>query len=103
MTHRQAKADYYGYICELLLQALDQGALDDTLSTDDAERLVSFAESFGGLEGGKYVGNDRRGYLESPGAGRNAGVVDGPPPDLSAVLHSQMGTASRSSSVSARR
>ncbi|WP_216853186.1 FAD-dependent oxidoreductase [Phytoactinopolyspora halotolerans] len=91
VTHRQAKADYYGYISELLLQALDQGALDDTLSADDAERLASFAQSFGGLQGGRYVGNDRRGYTESPGAGHNAGVVDGPPPDLSTVLQSQMG------------
>ncbi|NDL57061.1 FAD-dependent oxidoreductase [Phytoactinopolyspora sp. XMNu-373] len=90
ITHRQAKADYYGYVSELLATAVDQGALDDVLSTDDAERLISFANSFGDLRGGKYVGSGRRGYTEAPGAGHTSGVFDEPPP-MSAVLHSQMG------------
>lgn len=90
VTQRQAKADVYGYVAELLAQAVDQGALDDVLSADDAERLVAFAQNHGGLSGGRYVGSGRRGYLEPPGAGHQAGVVDAPPP-MSAVLQSQFG------------
>ncbi|WP_203433971.1 flavin monoamine oxidase family protein [Jiangella asiatica] len=92
VTHRQAKADVYGYICELLAQAVDQGALDELLNAQDAERLVELASSLGGLSGGRYVGNNRRGYSEPRGAGDQPGVVAGPPPSMSAVLQSQLGT-----------
>jgi monoamine oxidase len=91
ITHRQAKADWYGYLSELLAKAVNQGALDDVLTAGDAERLVSFANSLGGLSGGRYVGNNRRGYTQPPGAGDQPGVVDGPPPPLSTVLQSQFG------------
>ena len=91
VTHRQAKADVYGYISELLAQAADQGALDDVLSPADADRVVAFAENFGGLSGGKYVGNGRRGYVDAPGAGHDAGVV-GTPPSMTAILQSQFGS-----------
>jgi monoamine oxidase len=91
VTHRQAKADWFGYISELLATAVDQGALDELLTADDAARLVSFANSLGGLSGGRYVGNNRRGYLEPPGAGDQPGVIDAPPPPLSTVLQSRMG------------
>ena len=91
VTHRQAKADWFGYISELLAKAVDQGALDEVLSASDAERVVAFAQSLGGLTGGRYVGNNRRGYLEPPGAGEQPGVVDGPPPPLSTVLQSRFG------------
>ncbi|WP_203416241.1 flavin monoamine oxidase family protein [Jiangella ureilytica] len=91
VTHRQAKADVYGYISELLAQAADQGALDDVLSPADADRVVAFAQNFGGLSGGKYVGNGRRGYVDAPGAGHDAGVV-GTPPSMTAILQSQFGS-----------
>ncbi|WP_053203162.1 flavin monoamine oxidase family protein [Jiangella muralis] len=91
VTHRQAKADVYGYISELLAQATNQGALDETLSTDDAERVIELANSLGGLTGGRYVGNSRRGYVDAPGAGHDAGVA-GTPPSMSAILQSRFGT-----------
>jgi monoamine oxidase len=90
ITHRQAKADYYGYISELLVKAVDEGALDSLLGPEDAQRLVSFASSFGDLQGGKYGGSGRRGYVEPPGAGHTAGTFDEPPP-LATVLQSQLG------------
>lgn len=89
VRHRVAKADWFGYTAELLAKAVDQGALDDVLSVEDAERLVSFASSFGGLSGGRYVGGSRRGYTTTPTT--EPGVVNGPPPDLSTVLRSRMG------------
>lgn len=91
VTHRQAKADWFGYISELLATAVDQGALDEMLTADDAERVVSFANSLGGLSGGRYVGNSRRGYREPRGAGDQPGEIDAPPPPLSTVLQSRMG------------
>lgn len=91
LTHRQAKADAYGYVAELLATAASRGALNDVLTATDVERLLSFATSFGGLTGGKYTGGNRRGYTTPPGAGDRPGVVAGPPPSMSAVLQNQLG------------
>jgi monoamine oxidase len=91
ITHRQAKADAYGYISEILATVANQGALDSLMSASDVEKLVAFANSFGGLSGGKYLGNNRRGYATPPGAGDQPGVVAGPPPSMSAVLQNQLG------------
>ena len=92
VTHRQAKADVYGYVSELLAAAVDQGALDDRLTGTDGQRLIELLNSLGGLTGGRYTGNNRRGYAVTPGAGNEPGTVAGPPPALSDILQSQFGT-----------
>lgn len=93
IRHRQAKANYFGYVSELLAKALDQNALDDGLSSSDTDRLLEFLRSFGGLnQQNLYAGNDRGGYEEDafPGAGTQAGT----PLDAierSALLQSRVG------------
>ena len=92
---RTAKADTYGYVSELLAKATDQGALDQTLTKDDKDRLLSFLQSFGAIgnkaNGYKYNGTSRRGYSVEPGAGDEAGTVLGPVPSMSDVLAGGLG------------
>ncbi len=42
IRHRTAKADYFGYVSELLAKATSQGALDADLRPEDAERMIEF-------------------------------------------------------------
>lgn len=92
IRHRTAKADYYGYISELLAKATDQGALDARLTAEDKERLIEFLRSFGDLkDGNAYAGGPRRGYSTLPGAGTEDGEPLAPPFALSNVLASGIG------------
>ncbi len=93
--YRTAKADYYGYVSELLAKAADQGALDALVTADDKARLLSFLQSFGAI-GGKtsgyaYTGTEHRGFVTDPGAGNDDGEILGPPPALSQVFASNLG------------
>jgi len=91
ITYRQAKADLYGYVSELLAKATQRGSLDDTLSGEDKERLAEFLRDFGDLSSdGRYLGSSRRGYVEEPGAGLEFGEV-GDPPSLSETVRSGIG------------
>jgi monoamine oxidase len=92
VRHRTAKADYYGYVSELLAKVTNQGALDAELTVEDRERLLEFLHSFGELtDVYDYEGGPRRGYAQRPEAGDQPGVPLGPPPTVSEVLQSQMG------------
>jgi monoamine oxidase len=91
VRRRTAKADYLGYVGELLTKAVDQGALDADLTTADKEALLEFLINFGALSPqGRYVGSDRRGYVTPPGAAQQAGVV-GEPFTLSDLLAASFG------------
>jgi monoamine oxidase len=91
MRRRVAKADYLGYVSELLAKAIDQRALDASVSAADREALLEFLISFGALDPrGRYVGSDRRGYVSPPGAAHQAGVV-GRPYTLSDLLAASFG------------
>jgi monoamine oxidase len=91
IRHRTAKADYLGYVSELLAKAISQQALDAELSGDDAVRMVDFLRGLGALgPNDKYIGGERRGYVIPPGAGLQAGTTE-PPPPLSDLLASQLG------------
>jgi monoamine oxidase len=91
VRRRVAKADFLGYVSELLAKAIDQRALDASLSTADQEALLEFLISFGALgPQGRYVGSDRRGYVTPPGAADQAGIV-GQPYTLSDLLAAGFG------------
>lgn len=95
VRYRTAKADTYGYVSELLAKATDQGALDQQLTADDKERLLSFLEGFGEI-GGKaqgfaYTGGANRGYTTWPGAAGTPGTVLGDVPSASEVFASGVG------------
>lgn len=74
IENRQLHYDTRGHVSELLSQCVQQGALDDELSTADKETLVEFLQDFGDLtSAGRYEGSDRAGYARFPGAGMNFG------------------------------
>ncbi|MFY1691486.1 flavin monoamine oxidase family protein [Plantactinospora sp. WMMB782] len=95
VRYRTARADVYGYVSELLAKATDQGALDDRLTAEDKQRLLSFLQSFGAIggrtSGWAYTGTGRRGYASYPGAGNDSGVPLGAPPPLADVFASNVG------------
>jgi monoamine oxidase len=97
IRHRQARADTYGYVSELLAKAVDQGALDAELTAADKEALIEFLLGFGFLEprefGFEYsFSGGRGGYVpgDEPGAGNQWGTPVDPAP-ISDVLASRLG------------
>src|SRR5262249_45498174 len=62
--------DTRGWIAELLAKSVNQGALDQNLTKEDRERLLSMLRSFGDLgDGYKYRGSERAGASRLAGAG----------------------------------
>ena len=59
---REARADFDGYIAELLSKALSQAELDQPMTKADRDRLVSYLRGLGALDDrGRYRGSSRRG------------------------------------------
>lgn len=64
-----------GVISELLAKAVNRKALDDVLTAEDAEKLLTLLKGYGELDGDySYRGGSRAGYAETPGAGAVAGT-----------------------------
>jgi monoamine oxidase len=63
---REARADFDGYIAELLTKALSQSQLDQPLTTEDRDKLLAYLRRLGALDQkGQYRGSSRRsGYTE---------------------------------------
>ncbi len=75
---RQAENDTRGYVSELLAKCVAKGALDQELSSEDRDRMLSFLRVYGPLDdAGKYVGSDRAGYLRTPRV-EDSGVLSQP-------------------------
>jgi monoamine oxidase len=75
---RKAENDTRGYVSELLAKCVSTGALDQELSSEDHDRMLSFLRIYGPLDdAGKYTGSDRAGFLRTPGVD-NAGVLSQP-------------------------
>jgi monoamine oxidase len=97
IRHRQARADTYGYVSEMLAKAVDQGALDAELTAADKEALIEFLTGFGFLAPREFgfdysFSGGRGGYVpgDEPGAGNQFGTPLDPAP-LSDVLASRLG------------
>jgi monoamine oxidase len=76
---RQVVNDTRGHVSELLAKSINQGALDQDLSKEDRDRMLSFLRVYGSLdEAGKYNGCDRAGYVKTAGAGDDVGVLSQP-------------------------
>ena len=79
IVNRRVVNDSRGYIAQLLAKAINKNALDDEISLDDKERLLSFVRSFGSLSADyQYSGSGRAGYAKSPGAGSEVGELSAP-------------------------
>lgn len=76
---RQVVNDTRGHVSELLSKSINQGALDQELSKEDRDRMLSFLRTYGSLDAaGKYNGSDRAGYVKTAGAGDDVGVLSQP-------------------------
>jgi monoamine oxidase len=76
---RQVVNDTRGHVSELLSKSIHQGALDQEISKEDRDRMLSFLRVYGALdEAGKYNGCDRAGYVKTAGAGDETGVLSQP-------------------------
>jgi monoamine oxidase len=59
---REARADFDGYIAELLSKSLSQAALDQPLTAEDRDRVLAYLRNLGALDAtGQYRGWERRG------------------------------------------
>ena len=59
---REARADFDGYIAELLSKALSQSQLDQPLTAEDRDRLLTYLRRLGALDQQRqYRGSSRRG------------------------------------------
>ena len=90
---RQAINDMRGEISELLGKAINRGALDQELSTDDKKRMLAFLQQYGDLSPDLlYKGSTRAGYKALPGPAGQSGVKRDPLP-LGVLLDADMWTA----------
>ena len=64
VTGRELHASQRGYIAELLAKAVNRGALDQELTTDDKGNLLTMLEDFGGINSADptYTGSGSAGY-----------------------------------------
>jgi len=62
--------DMRGYISELLAKCVNKKALNEDLSADDQEKLLAFLRTYGDLGANdKFIGSERSGLSQWPGAG----------------------------------
>jgi monoamine oxidase len=93
--YKTIQADYYGHVSELLAKAVNQNALNDTVTAEDAEILLESLRSWGALDSNmRYLKGAesarRRGWSKGPGGGLTAEPIPSDPLDISTVLKSGM-------------
>jgi monoamine oxidase len=92
---RTIKADYEGYLAELLSKAVNQQSLDQVVSKEDREILLESLRSWGALDAEfryrKGRGSSRRrGYERPPGGGVSGAPTLSDPIALSDILKSRL-------------
>jgi monoamine oxidase len=79
MVQRQVVNDTRGHVSELLAKCIRNGALDQDITADDRDRMLSFLSLYGSLDNaGKYRGSEDAGYSRQPGAGDETGTLSQP-------------------------
>ncbi len=79
VVQRKAINDTRGHVSELLSKSIAGGALDQDLTAEDKDRMITFLKLYGPLDKtNKYVGSDRAGYKVEAGAGPQIGVFEEP-------------------------
>ena len=67
VVQRQVVNDTRGHVSELLAKCIAKGALDQELTAQDRDRMLSFLRLYGSLdEAGKYSGSHDAGYVKKP-------------------------------------
>ncbi len=88
ILNRQVTHAVRGYLAELLAKAININALDEAISADDKEQLLSMVRGFGDLNSDfEYTGSSRAGYAVSPGAAAQSGELS-PKLDMTELLKS---------------
>ena len=77
IRHRTAKADYFGYVSELLAKATSQGALDADLRPEDAERMIEIPRGIRGARPRDALRGRSQPRLQRPARRRSRGRYDG--------------------------
>ena len=91
--YRHVATDFNGHVAELLAKAVSQNKLDEAVSKEDREMLLSALRSNGALDR-NYVykasewTSDHRGYDKDPGGGLNGEPVPSQPIALHDILSS---------------
>jgi monoamine oxidase len=79
VVQRQVINDTRGHVSELLAKCINKGALDQEMTKQDRDRTLSFLRIYGALdEAGRYSGSENAGYVKTPGAGDETGVLSRP-------------------------
>ncbi len=79
VVQRQAVNDTRGHVSELLSKCIAKGALNEELTAEDRDRMMSFLRMYGPLDdAGKYAGSDRAGFKIKAGAGNDVGTFSSP-------------------------
>jgi len=90
--YRHILGDFTGYTAELLAKAVNQKALDTTLSAEEAHDVLSSLRAWGLLDG-KFAytpeaASERRGFAKHPGGGPDGAPVASTPLARAAVMKS---------------
>lgn len=79
VVQRQVVNDTRGHVSELLAKCIANGSLNQELTKQDRDRMLSFLRTYGSLDdAGKYNGSQDAGYVRTPGAGDETGVLSQP-------------------------
>jgi len=92
---RDIKTDFQGHLSELLAKVVQQDKLDEAVSKQDREMLLSALRSWGALDGNyaykaNLISGNFRGYAKGPGGGLDAKPVPGEPINLSDIVKSRL-------------
>ncbi len=91
--YRHVQADFQGYVAELLAKSTKQHGLDQAVTKEDQEILLSALRQWGALDNNyEYkmgeASSDRRGYESDPGGGLTSVPTPSQPIGLNDLLHS---------------
>jgi monoamine oxidase len=86
IEQREAINDTRGHVSELLAKCIRKDALDQEISKEDREKMLTFLRTYGDLKADySYTGSERSGVSRLPGAGPDTEVLR-PPLDMHALL-----------------
>jgi monoamine oxidase len=93
--YREVESDFRGHVSELLAKTAQQGKLDQAVTKDDADMLMTALRSWGALDKNyeyKKSTNvsNHRGYDVDPGGGLSWQPTDSEPMTMSELLQSQL-------------
>ena len=81
VEQRRMINDARGHVSELLAKSINRGALDQDVTAEDKERMLTFLREYGDLTPDfLFKGTDRSGFKIPPGAGRQDPVAIDPLP-----------------------